>query len=255
MKKLTVNESLFDIIFERQAVKIPVRYESRHDEFTSGSIILIVSGEKAVAAKVLLNEKYNSTKDIPSDRLLYIPDDDLSGGSITLFRIEALPEDKPTVTAVVPITMLLYRYILRMRHLQLKKVLFRNTLSAENYHKLNDNISLVFLLTDYFFNKCDTDTLCSEISQKDKGDDFFCTADIIELIKHCGAPPVPDELTKRLMEEISDSMNRIRECAEKKQYEQLRQIAYDIHNLPEMIRTKNDWRGDKYSPGNIRLTK
>ncbi|MBQ8569209.1 MAG: hypothetical protein IJ446_08325 [Oscillospiraceae bacterium] len=242
MKKLTVNDSLFDKIFERQAVKFPVRYESRHDEFTSGSIILIGSGEKAVAAKVLLNEKYGSTKDIPSDRLLYLPDDDLSDSCITLFRIEAFPEDKPTVTAVVPVTMLLYRYILRMRHLQLKKVLFRNILSAEDRHRLDDNISLVLMLTEYLDNKFDKETLCSEISYKDKGDDFFCTADIIGLIKLCGAPPVPDELTKRLMEEISDSMNRITECIEKKQFEQIRQIAYDIHNLPEMIRTKNDWR-------------
>lgn len=242
MKKLTVNDSFFDKIFERQAVKFPVRYESRHDEFTSGSIILIVSGEKAVAAKVLLNEKYNSTKDIPSDKLLYLPDVDLSDSCITLFRIEALPEDKPAVTAVVPVTMLLYRYILRMRHLQLKKVLFRNTLSAEDRHRLDDNISLVLMLTEYLDNKFDKETLCSEILCKDKGDDFFCTADIIGLIRLCGAPPVPDKLTLRLLGEISDSMNRIRECIEKKQFEQIRQIAYDIHNLPEMIRTKNDWR-------------
>ncbi|MGN1412019.1 MAG: hypothetical protein ACI4WH_05895 [Oscillospiraceae bacterium] len=44
------------------------------------------------------------------------------------------------------------------------------------------------------------------------------------------------------MEIHSNSINQIKICYQNKRYKQIQDIAYDIHNIPEMIRTLNDWR-------------
>ena len=50
------------------------------------------------------------------------------------------------------------------------------------------------------------------------------------------------DFRKNILSEIIENIDNIKLLYSEKKYLKIRDIAYKIHNLPEIIRTENDWR-------------
>lgn len=51
-----------------------------------------------------------------------------------------------------------------------------------------------------------------------------------------------DDMRRNLVVELCNQINEITHAHESKKYFAIREIGYEIHNIPEMIRNRNDWR-------------
>ncbi len=146
---------------------------------------------------------------------------------------------KESGPALVPATLIMYHCIQLIRHLHIKRKLFRDTVSEETEKEFFNAVSIlektVALIKCEFF-KDEYITFMKAVGADSE------YAPLTDLLNEFPELSEPNEFRKNLLGEISDTILRIKKTFEAKDYKTVRKLAYDIHNLPEMIRTMNDWR-------------
>lgn len=131
------------------------------------------------------------------------------------------------------ITKLLYHSIMYFRHLPLKKKYLCNRLSDENRFLLEiNNVDIILLMLNNIksakeylsrlkFDSDDADRISLVELGKEYADDGW------EL----------NEQRIKLIYQIESQLSKIKNLYQNKKYKEIRKIGYDIHNIPEMIRT------------------
>ena len=148
--------------------------------------------------------------------------------------------ESPESTSIVPATLLLYRNIQWFRYLQLRKRLFLHIPTEETKNKFSMKTDITEQTISFLNGNISVDALCEKLSE-DK-DDIYNFKEIIELLHTYPTPLVLNDFRKKRIAEISGSINEIKRLYAEKQYLKIRETAYNIPNVPEIIRTMNDYR-------------
>ncbi len=237
MYSINVDDKQFEFIHSRGVSIIPFSKDCKTLE--PGEFIQIVCGKRTLIAEFY--KDYKSFEEIPEQKkeCCFSPKTAQSNENIWL-NIFAYNTENSESTAIVPATLLLYRNIQWLRHLELKKYLFIYTPTADTKSKFNMKIEVIEQTISFLNGSITVDTLCEKLSEDT--DDSYNFKEIIELLHVYPTPPKLNDFRKERLAEISDTLNKIKQLYSKRKYQEIRQAAYDIHNVPEIIRTMNDYR-------------
>jgi len=163
-------------------------------------------------------------------------------------------DDEPLSELILyVITQLLYRSIMFFRNLPLRKSFFKLRPEDETVERLFCEIENVKELLSILEGEKTAKNYISHAliacnqSHYDGGGTLSYHPEVLSLLDLGNAYisasdfSIDDTQTKLIME-IETQLSAIQSAYESKNYKEIREIGYEIHNVPEMIRTKNDWR-------------
>lgn len=156
-------------------------------------------------------------------------------GKFTLINVNPYLLGYSDNLALVPLTLILYENIQYLRHLPIKKVFFKSYLDDSTITGYYDSITSIKLTIQYLIGVLKYQEYIHKLPDVQEYD---------ELLEKYHNVNSLDNFQLEHLKEIEDAMNRVESLYKDKKYKQIQSIAYDIHNIPEMIRTLNDWRNN-----------
>ncbi len=162
-----------------------------------------------------------------------------AGGSIYALWLYTYDIPQASGPALVPATLIMYNCIQFIRHLHIKRKLFKETVSEETEKSFFNAVSILEKTVALIRCEFSKDEYIAFMKTVGSDSEY---APLTDLLNEFPELNEPNEFRKNLLCEISDTAIRIKKTFEAKDYKTVRKLAYDIHNLPEMIRTMNDWR-------------
>ncbi|MBE6901305.1 MAG: hypothetical protein E7478_02415 [Ruminococcaceae bacterium] len=242
MYNIVLDDDQFAFILNRCVSIIGLNNDPENDLIECGKIIHIKNGDRAIIAE--LYKKYNSVKDIQAAEMeLCSPLVTNCSDECILIKVAVYQTKDTKVTALIPATLLLYRNIQWLRHLQIKKRSFRHFLAEDTKNKFDIKIRVMEQTIDFLNGDTAIDALFDMLSY-DK-DDNYNLNDIIELFNVYPDSPDLNSFRKERLDEISVVISQIKELYRNGKYHEIQQAAYDIHNVPEIIRTMIDYRKER----------
>lgn len=238
MNSVHIDEKQFEFAFNRGRSIILIKRECSYEKIEPGSLVQIHCDSKTLIGVVLnLYDDFEEIK--PSQREFCYPqitnhDNDM------LLEIILYKTENIETTALVPATLLLYRNIQWLRHLQLNKRWFKYIPAKNTKENFTDKIQTIEHTIAYLRGDIDVETLFETLTHDQ--DDTYHFNDIIELLRFYSVLPRLNEFRNERLSEIEKTINEIKKMYSERKYLAIRQAAYDIHNVPEFIRTLNDYR-------------
>lgn len=155
--------------------------------------------------------------------------------ALWLYVYDMPQESEPSL---VPATLIMYSYIQFIRHMHIKRKFFSNTISAETEQGFFNAVSILEKTAALIKCELSTDEYLIFMENADTDKVYSLT----ELLNELPEITEPNNFRKNILDEISKTVVRIKDAFRKKEYKTVRKLAYDIHNLPETLRTMDDWR-------------
>jgi len=238
MHSIHIDYKQFEFIRNRGTSIISIT-DCIYDKFVPCSLIQIISNNDTVIAEVY--KKYDDFEEVQSHQKdLYSPEIINHTNDNIWLKIFVYGTDCSETTALVPATLLLYRNIQWLRHLQLKKRFLKYIPTENTRNNFNNKIEIIEKTIAYLNGNIDVEMLC-EILSYDK-EDIYNFSDIIELLHIYPILPKLNNFRIEKLNEINNTINVIKQLYLEKKYLSIREAAYDIHNVPEFIRTLDDYR-------------
>lgn len=239
MRCLHIDYEQFEFISNRGTSIISLVKDSDYEKIEPGMLIQIVCNSDTLIAEVY--KKYVDFEEIQSQITEFcLPEIIKNTNDNIWLKIFVYRTECSETTALVPATLLLYRNIQWLRHLQLKRRLFKYIPAEKTRTVFNNKIEAIEQTIAYLKGDIDIDVLC-ELLSNDK-DDTYNYNQIIEFLRFYSAIPKLNDFRRERLAEINNAINDIKRQYSEKNYLAIRQTAYDIHNVPEIIRTINDYR-------------
>jgi len=239
MHSIHIDDKEFEFVFNRGRSIIPLRKDCNYKKIESGSLVQIVCDTKTLIAE-FYNIYYNFEEIQPHQNEFCYPKISNPKNDNMWIEIFSYRTESSESTALVPATLLLYHNIQWLRHLQLKKRLFKFIPTKKTKDNFNNKLETIDQTIEYLKGNIDVEILCKTLSNEN--DDTYNHNDIIEFLRFYSILPRLNEFREERLTEISMAINGIKKLYSERKYLALRQIAYDIHNVPEFIRTMNDYR-------------
>lgn len=142
---------------------------------------------------------------------------------------------------LIPTTLILYWNIQCLRHLPIEKRFFKYSITDDTKFEYYEIVKTIKNTIEFLKGNLDYSKyfeLLKIVKQKYS----FEWNDNLELLERYHKVSNLNDFRLKHLNEIENSINQIEICYQNKKYKQIQNIAYNIHNVPEMIRTLNDWR-------------
>jgi len=156
-------------------------------------------------------------------------------------------DDNPiSEIALYVATKFLYRSIMFFRHLPLKKKFFKYKMDANIEKRFFEEIDKAKILLSVLKNEIEFDRFLNNVTVEYKTNPPEDPELLSLLDLGITYPPTANFILNNtrmtLIMDTENEINKIIKAYESKNYLKIREIGYDIHNFPTMIRTMNDWR-------------
>ncbi|MCL2052977.1 MAG: hypothetical protein FWG90_00835 [Oscillospiraceae bacterium] len=224
--------------------------------------------EPVMIAKINIAKKYSDINEMTADELFKLKAADIKSDVIAeaaeLFLncneiygvwLEVIYTNEAPIEGILlyVITELIHMSIIYIRNLPLKKHFLKYKLEPQTESLLSRETGNIqdLLMVLKGIESFETYLNRAKIMPAKPYDTewLFCLGR--EYAKYCDI--YMNEVRARLIVEIEDKTLEIIKLAGNKNYLQIREIAYDIHNLPEMLRLMKDWRShmENHSPASF----
>lgn len=234
MYSLNIDDKQFEFAFRRCVSILLLKEIPERELLGAGCLIQVKNDDRSLIAEVY--KIYDGGIPLSKQELCFPEMAQNTDGYFGL-KISVFQTEQPSVTALIPATILLYRNIQWLRHLQLKKKLFWTVPTEYTKNNFGLKVEAIELVIEFLNGKTTAEKLCEKLTI-DK-DEMYHLSEIIELFYAYPEPPELNEFRKERLEEIARVTEKIKVLYSGKKYKEIQQAAYDIHNVPEIIRTMN----------------
>lgn len=163
----------------------------------------------------------------------------LSDGKIAALWLCTYPMPPQSGVPLVPVTLAMYSAVQFMRHLRFKKTIFGCKVSGETARGFSLSIEVIDKSASFLYGNISANEYAGFLRENGVQNGYAALCDILAEFPEA---PKLNGFRKNILAEITAAVGKISEAFLQKDYKSVREIAYGIHNLPEIIRTMNDYR-------------